>query len=721
MKKLLLLRGAMGAGKSTFIKEKNLEEYTISSDQIRLMMRGPVLCENGEFTISQKDNNKAWELLFKIVEKRMSTGEFIVVDAMHLLESEIRRYKKLAEKYRYRVYIIDFTGVPKGILLERNKRRKGYKKVKEKAIEIACRRIEEGKIPGFVKIIPYKKADEVINLTPIDFSNYKKIHHIGDIHGCYEPLIEYFKDGLKEDELYIFLGDFIDRGLQNAEVLNFLISIMDRPNVIFLEGNHEKWLWMWANGEKAYSEIFETKTRKELEEKGIDKKSVRELYRKTRNLVYYIYYNKKILVSHGGLSSLPENLNLISSEQIIKGVGDYEIDIDEKFFENVPNKDIIQIHGHRNLYDKPIQASCNSFNLEGRVEFGGNFRIITVEKKDKEVIFSPVEIKNNLFRLPENMQILADVKSMVKILRKDEFVFERKFDNISSFNFSPHAFFNKKWDYKTIKARGLFINTDTYEIVARSYEKFFRIDERKETMLENLKNNMKFPAVAYVKEDGFLGIVGVDQNSNNLVFASKSMLNNDYAKWLKEQFMNITGIENAARIKRYLIKENISLVFEVIEPENDPHIIKYPYRKLVLLDMIKRTPKFEKLSYGETRKFAEKFGFCHKKTGARFTSWDKFIKWYQGVTKEDFKFNNKNIEGFVIEDSTGLMVKLKTYYYDTWKYIETIKEKIEREKEIKLKNSEEKVITDFAKIFQNLSKEELKLDIIKLRDKYFTS
>ena len=40
MKKLLLLRGAPASGKSTFIKENNLEPYVISSDNLRLMVAG---------------------------------------------------------------------------------------------------------------------------------------------------------------------------------------------------------------------------------------------------------------------------------------------------------------------------------------------------------------------------------------------------------------------------------------------------------------------------------------------------------------------------------------------------------------------------------------------------------------------------------------------------------------------------------------------------------
>ncbi len=41
MRKLVILRGAMGCGKSSFIKEHNLERFTLNSDQIRLMFNSP--------------------------------------------------------------------------------------------------------------------------------------------------------------------------------------------------------------------------------------------------------------------------------------------------------------------------------------------------------------------------------------------------------------------------------------------------------------------------------------------------------------------------------------------------------------------------------------------------------------------------------------------------------------------------------------------------------
>lgn len=60
---------------------------------------------------------------------------------------------------------------------------------------------------------------------------------ISDIHGCYNEYIKLL-DKIKfsdEDELYI-LGDVVDRGPEPIKVLK---DIMNRPNAVFIIGNHD--------------------------------------------------------------------------------------------------------------------------------------------------------------------------------------------------------------------------------------------------------------------------------------------------------------------------------------------------------------------------------------------------------------------------------------------------------------------------------------------------
>jgi serine/threonine protein phosphatase 1 len=69
---------------------------------------------------------------------------------------------------------------------------------------------------------------------------------IGDIHGCYNELVNLMQDlvdsdkyDLKTDRL-IFLGDYIDRGDDSQKVIQYIRNLQkDNDNVIALKGNHE--------------------------------------------------------------------------------------------------------------------------------------------------------------------------------------------------------------------------------------------------------------------------------------------------------------------------------------------------------------------------------------------------------------------------------------------------------------------------------------------------
>ena len=136
MRKLFVLRGAMASGKTTFIKEHNLEMYTLSSDNLRLMFNSPEITINYQEKIPQFNNEKVWQLLYAILEERMKKGELTFIDAVHAYSNiSFPIYKKLAEKYRYRTYIIDFTNVSQEEAIKRNLAREEEKRVPPSSIE----------------------------------------------------------------------------------------------------------------------------------------------------------------------------------------------------------------------------------------------------------------------------------------------------------------------------------------------------------------------------------------------------------------------------------------------------------------------------------------------------------------------------------------------------------------------------------------------------------
>ncbi|MGA2404922.1 MAG: metallophosphoesterase [Syntrophobacteraceae bacterium] len=73
------------------------------------------------------------------------------------------------------------------------------------------------------------------------FPKYK-VFAVGDIHGCCRKLAN-LMERLPLDtatDFLIFLGDYIDRGPESREVIDYLLEIGRKvPNAVFLLGNHE--------------------------------------------------------------------------------------------------------------------------------------------------------------------------------------------------------------------------------------------------------------------------------------------------------------------------------------------------------------------------------------------------------------------------------------------------------------------------------------------------
>lgn len=718
MRSLVILRGSPASGKSTWVKEMGLENYTLSADTIRLLVESPIIVPDKKHrVISQSNDSYVWQLLFELLEKRMSCGEFVIIDATHSRSTDFSRYNKLCEKYRYRRYYVDFSDVPIEECKRRNALREDYKRVPEKVIDKMYSRLKtQTKTSGWIEIDKNNFWNE-IGIKLFDMNKYPKIHIFGDIHGCYNPLKEYFDSNpYSEDDMYIFCGDYIDRGLQNKETLLSLMNLAKNKNVLLLEGNHERWLNYYSLDEfnNIKSKEFLKKTMIEILD--IDKIKLREFYRKIGQLAYFNYDGNNYIVTHGGISYMPDELLLVATEQLIKGVGDYNNQIDEIFAENEKDNNMIQVHGHRNTFDID-NFNNKSYNLEGKIEFGGYLKVLELEKGKEPVI---VKIKNQYYVDEEEKEIEIDSaekvtnESMVKQLRNSKNIKETKLDNnISSFNFTRSAFNKKRWDDLTCKARGLFVDVEKDKVVARGYEKFFNINEKKETELEHLLVIFNDKITCYKKENGFLGILSLV--NDELFFASKSSNKSDYAGYFKDIF-DKSDI-NKELVINYLKNNDVSLVFEVIDIINDPHIIKYDSSKIVLLDIIHNKYEFEKEPYEKVVKLAKDLNCECKTIYKEFSNPREFHRWYLEVTDED-DMSKSDIEGVVIE-SSGIMTKLKFPYYNFWKFMRKVKEKVLLKRNVSLSSLFNSTSNYFYEWLKKQDEETLKKDIITLRDMFY--
>ena len=696
MRKLVILRGAMGCGKSTFIKECNLERFTLSSDNIRLMFNAPEMNINYKEEIPQYNNKKVWNLLYSLLEERMKKGEFTIIDAVHATNDSLTIYKKLALKYRYRLYIVDFTDIDIEEVYKRNKCREKYKIVSEYVIDRTYKLFSKEKISNDFIIVKPDKFDSIINNTPRDFNNYDKIHIIGDIHGCFRALNEYLNN-INDNDLYIFVGDYFDRGIENYKIFRYLNELSNNKNMIFLVGNHEDKLYKYACGDEFKLDYNIINTIKELEDNNIKKSEIRGFIKKLAQLSYFTFGNNTYLVTHGGIPYIPDNLlDFYSTNSFIYGIDKYDVDIDKIYNDYIMNSDnkIYQIHGHRNYFKIKYNEYKYSINLDGDIEHGGYLRIVTINKDGK---LDYNEIKNNIYN--PNLIEEENIYNLIEDLKNNKYVYEKEIDNnIHSFNFSKEAFYNKIWNNITTKARGLFIDINNYKIIARSYDKFFKINEGEDTKLDNIINNIVYPVNFYLKYNGFLGIVSV--SDNELFFTTKSSNTGNYVEYFKNIFYKKYNDLQIEAIKNKIINDNVSFVFEVIDNINDPHIIEYNDSNIILLDIIYNTTNYNKLDYNKVKEFSNSFNIEIKKLIYIANNLEDFMNIYNNITSNDYKYNNEYIEGFVIEDSNKLMLKTKTYYYDKWKYLRSKMENCIKNNNYKL-NSKYELENNFIKYLKS--------------------
>lgn len=253
----------------------------------------------------------------------------------------------------------------------------------------------------------------------------------------------------------------------------------------------------------------------------------------------------------------------------------------------------------------------------------------------------------------------------IKRLRSSTLIKERSFGAVSSFNFTKKAFFNSKWNELTTKARGLFIDTNQGKIVARGYDKFFNIDENQNNRRSVLKKKLAFPVQAYRKENGFLGLIYSDDNVNELRFATKSSVEGKYVNMLHDAFWNT--VKYPLEVMNVLRETGGTIIVEVIDPVNDPHIIEYESQNVVVLDIVKNEWDTSKVPYSDLLLYCRRMGLPCKQLCETYETWVDLESAIDVWMTEDYREGGDPIEGYVVVDRNGFMFKVKTGYYTKWK------------------------------------------------------
>ena len=226
--------------------------------------------------------------------------------------------------------------------------------------------------------------------------------------------------------------------------------------------------------------------------------------------------------------------------------------------------------------------------------------------------------------------------------------------NLISLNFSRKAFQKNIWNAATIHARGLFVDATTGDVKMRSYNKFFYIDT------DPTGQHLQFPAIAYKKYNGFLGIMSVVDG--DIVLASKSTTQGPF-KELFQEIWNTLDDDDVNTLKDLSEQNNCSFVFEVCHVD-DKHIINFNENHLYLLDAIPNTyntagitvdTQFSQAILQQVKPVSEalslKEELCTFNNRAEL---DAYV---------DAHRNDHTLEGMVLVDDRGYMCKEKFLYY----------------------------------------------------------
>ncbi len=251
---LVVLVGASGSGKSSFARKHFKPTEVLSSDYCR----GVVSDDEND----QSASTDAFDVLHFIARKRLAAGRLTVVDATNVQPEARKPLVELAREFHC-LPVAMVLNLPEKLCQERNQTRPdrdfGPHVIRQQTQQLrrSLRTLEK---EGFRHVHVLGSLEEVdaavIERQPL-WNNLKREHGpfdiIGDVHGCYEELVElltqlgYVVAPTEQGEIVtppagrkvVFLGDLVDRGPGIVRVLRLVMGMVAAGTALCVPGNHD--------------------------------------------------------------------------------------------------------------------------------------------------------------------------------------------------------------------------------------------------------------------------------------------------------------------------------------------------------------------------------------------------------------------------------------------------------------------------------------------------
>ena len=314
---LVLLIGPSGSGKSTFARKHFKPTEVLSSD----FCRGLVSDDETDQTAT----GDAFEVLRFIAAKRLAAGKLTVIDATNVQVEARKPLMALAREYHYLTVAIVFD-LPTKLCQERNKTRSD-RNLKPHVIRQQSQQLRRSlrnlKREGFRHFVYVMSAPEVVEAACVErqplwvnrTGEQGPFDIIGDIHGCFDELVELLKElGYKistrpdgdtsveppQGRKAVFVGDFVDRGPKVREVLRLVMGMQKTNAALCIPGNHDVKLVRALRGRNVNPTHGLAESLSQLEKESVEFKT--QIVEFLDGLVsHYVLDNGKLVVAHAGM------------------------------------------------------------------------------------------------------------------------------------------------------------------------------------------------------------------------------------------------------------------------------------------------------------------------------------------------------------------------------------------------------------------------------------
>ena len=316
---LVILIGPSGSGKSTFAREHFKPTEILSSD----FCRGLVSDDETD----QAATDDAFEVLHFITSKRLAAGKLTVIDATNVQVEARKPLLALAREYHCLTVAIVFN-MPAKLCQERNEARPD-RNLKPHVIRQQSQQLRRSlhnlKREGFQRFVYVMSTQEAVEAIRVErqplwtnrTDEQGPFDIIGDVHGCFDELVELLKelgyeistqpDGETvveppQGRKAIFVGDFVDRGPKVAEVLHLVMGMQKTGAALCVPGNHDVKLVRALQGRNVNPTHGLAESLSQLEEESAEFKT--QITEFLNGLVsHYVLDSGKLVVAHAGMKA----------------------------------------------------------------------------------------------------------------------------------------------------------------------------------------------------------------------------------------------------------------------------------------------------------------------------------------------------------------------------------------------------------------------------------